>query len=111
MKVAIDAMGGDHAPEEILLGAMAAVKDYGCDIVLVGDETLLRATIGHRQAARSAILVDRAAGNDRADPIVVADRIAEPLEHEYAAAFTAHVAVGGGVEGLAPPDRGKHPGP
>lgn len=42
MKVAIDAMGGDHAPEEILLGAMAAVKDYGCDIVLVGDETLLR---------------------------------------------------------------------
>ena len=42
MKVAIDARGGDHAPEEILLGAMAAVKDYGCDIVLVGDETLLR---------------------------------------------------------------------
>ena len=42
MKVAIDAIGGDHAPEEILLGAMAAVKDYGCDIVLVGDETLLR---------------------------------------------------------------------
>ena len=42
MKVAIDAMGGDHAPEEILLGAMEAVKDYGCDIVLVGDETLLR---------------------------------------------------------------------
>lgn len=42
MKVAIDAMGGDHAPEEILLGAMAAVKDYGCDIVLVGDETLLK---------------------------------------------------------------------
>nr|WP_320148292.1 phosphate acyltransferase PlsX [uncultured Anaeromusa sp.] len=45
MKVAIDAMGGDHAPEEILLGAMAAVKDYGCDIVLVGDETLLRETM------------------------------------------------------------------
>ena len=46
MKVAIDAMGGDHAPEEILLGAMAAVKDYGCDIVLVGDETLLREAMG-----------------------------------------------------------------
>ena len=46
MKVAIDAMGGDHAPEEILLGAMAAVKDYGCDIVLVADETLLREAMG-----------------------------------------------------------------
>ena len=29
MKVAIDAMGGDHAPEEILLGAMGAEQDYG----------------------------------------------------------------------------------
>ena len=51
MKVAIDAMGGDHAPEEILLGAMAAVKDYGCDIVLVGDETLLKEAM-HKHGVR-----------------------------------------------------------
>lgn len=45
MKVAIDAMGGDHAPDEIVLGAMDAVKAYGCDIILVGDETILRAAL------------------------------------------------------------------
>ena len=75
-----------------------------------GDKPLLCATIGHRQTAGSAVLVDRAAGNDRADPIAVAHRVAEPLEHQNSAALTAHVAVGGGVEGLASPDGGKHPG-
>ena len=29
MKIAIDAMGGDHAPKEIVvLGAMKAIKEY-----------------------------------------------------------------------------------
>ncbi|ASN05777.1 phosphate acyltransferase PlsX [Virgibacillus necropolis] len=38
MKLAIDAMGGDHAPKEIILGAMdaiEAIKDL--EIVLIGD--------------------------------------------------------------------------
>ena len=48
--------------------------------------------------------------DDRADPVAVALRVTQPLEHEDSAAFTAHVAVGGGVEGLASPDGGKHPG-
>lgn len=38
MKVAIDAMGGDLAPREIVLGAIEAVKELDCEIVLVGDE-------------------------------------------------------------------------
>lgn len=38
MKVAIDAMGGDFAPEEIVRGAIEAAGEYGCEIVLVGDE-------------------------------------------------------------------------
>jgi glycerol-3-phosphate acyltransferase PlsX len=39
MKVAIDAMGGDFAPEEIVRGAVEAAREYKCQIVLVGDET------------------------------------------------------------------------
>ena len=74
------------------------------------DEPLLGATVGHRQTAGRAVLVDRAAGDDRADPIAVALRIAEPLEDENPAAFTAHVTIGGCVEGFAPPDGGEHPG-
>lgn len=38
MKIAIDAMGGDYAPEQIVFGSVRAAKKYGCEIVLVGDE-------------------------------------------------------------------------
>ncbi|MBQ4565234.1 MAG: phosphate acyltransferase PlsX [Oscillospiraceae bacterium] len=36
MKIIIDAMGGDHAPNEIVLGALQAAKEYGVQIILVG---------------------------------------------------------------------------
>ncbi|HAM79356.1 phosphate acyltransferase PlsX [Ornithinibacillus bavariensis] len=39
MKIAIDAMGGDHAPKEIVLGAMDAVREIpNLHITLVGHE-------------------------------------------------------------------------
>ena len=42
MKITVDAMGGDKAPEEIVKGAMQAVKKYSCEIILVGDENKIR---------------------------------------------------------------------
>ena len=36
MKIIIDAMGGDLAPEAPVLGAMQAVKDFGSQVILVG---------------------------------------------------------------------------
>ena len=36
MKIILDAMGGDHAPEAPVLGAIRAAKDYGVQITLVG---------------------------------------------------------------------------
>jgi len=36
MRIAVDAMGGDHAPEEIVKGAAQAAVEYGIDISLVG---------------------------------------------------------------------------
>lgn len=38
MKIAVDAMGGDFAPDEIVLGAIEAAREYQCDIILVGDQ-------------------------------------------------------------------------
>lgn len=38
MRLAIDAMGGDHAPKEVVLGAMDAVKELDVKITLYGDE-------------------------------------------------------------------------
>lgn len=43
MKLAIDAMGGDHAPEEIVKGTMIALKHYkDLEVTLIGDETKIR---------------------------------------------------------------------
>ena len=43
MRIIIDAMGGDNAPDEIVLGALRATKEYGTEIVLVGrGEDILR---------------------------------------------------------------------
>ena len=36
MRIAVDAMGGDHAPAEIVKGAAMAAAEYGLDISLVG---------------------------------------------------------------------------
>src|SRR6202521_279389 len=36
MRIAVDAMGGDHAPVEVVRGAAQAAHEYGIDISLVG---------------------------------------------------------------------------
>ena len=38
MKIIIDAMGGDHAPQATVEGAVQAAEKYGCNIVLVGKQ-------------------------------------------------------------------------
>jgi len=41
MKIAIDAMGGDYAPASIIAGAVDAVREYGVNIILVGQEQVI----------------------------------------------------------------------
>ena len=36
MRIAVDAMGGDNAPEQIVLGASQAANEYSVDISVVG---------------------------------------------------------------------------
>jgi len=36
MKIILDAMGGDNAPEAVVLGALEAAKDFSTEIILVG---------------------------------------------------------------------------
>ncbi|NCJ07116.1 phosphate acyltransferase PlsX [Synechococcales cyanobacterium C] len=44
-RIAIDAMGGDHAPEEIVLGAWRAREELGIEVLLVGDPEQIEATL------------------------------------------------------------------
>src|SRR2546421_2743363 len=45
MRVALDAMGGDHAPREIVLGAVQAAREYGLGVYLVGPEDAIQAEL------------------------------------------------------------------
>lgn len=42
MKILVDAMGGDNAPLEIIKGSIDAHNEYGIDIILVGQEDVIR---------------------------------------------------------------------
>lgn len=42
MRIAVDAMGGDFAPKEIVEGAIKAARAYDCEIFLVGDELAIK---------------------------------------------------------------------
>jgi glycerol-3-phosphate acyltransferase PlsX len=44
MIIAVDAAGGDYAPNEIIKGAALATKEYGVEIALVGKKSLVHVT-------------------------------------------------------------------
>ncbi len=41
MIIAVDAMGGDNAPEVVVHGALQACEEFNCNIILVGDSTAI----------------------------------------------------------------------
>ncbi len=47
MKIALDAMGGDRAPETIVEGAVLAARDLDVEVILVGDKTKIEAVLAH----------------------------------------------------------------
>ncbi|TEU11193.1 MAG: phosphate acyltransferase PlsX [Anaerolineales bacterium] len=51
VRVAVDAMGGDYAPAEVVRGTVQAARKTGVEIVLVGSEEQLRAELASHDAA------------------------------------------------------------
>jgi glycerol-3-phosphate acyltransferase PlsX len=45
MKIAVDAMGGDHAPESIVEGAVLAAREFSAEIILTGDKDRIQAEL------------------------------------------------------------------
>ncbi|MBI1921099.1 MAG: phosphate acyltransferase PlsX [Geobacter sp.] len=50
MRVAVDAMGGDHAPVVEVEGAIAAAREFGISITLVGDRARLEDELSRHDA-------------------------------------------------------------
>jgi len=51
IKIAVDGMGGDNAPQVEVEGAIQAVRAFGVHVVLVGNETILSRLLSERGAA------------------------------------------------------------
>jgi glycerol-3-phosphate acyltransferase PlsX len=49
-------MGGDHAPEEIVAGALLAAEEFDLDVVLVGDEARVRSLLRAPGAGRISLV-------------------------------------------------------
>lgn len=73
VRVALDAMGGDNAPGEIVLGAIQAAREYSMGVYLVGREDAIRAELAKHDTK----------GLDL--PIVHTDEVIEMDEHPASA--------------------------
>ncbi len=69
VRVALDAMGGDNAPGETVLGAIQAAREYGIGVYLIGREEAIRAELAKHDTT----------GLDL--PIVHTDEVIEMDEH------------------------------
>ncbi|HAG82125.1 MAG TPA: phosphate acyltransferase PlsX [Cyanobacteria bacterium UBA12227] len=51
-RIAIDAMGGDHAPGEIVAGAIRAQEELGVEVLLVGDPHAIESSLKQHPSSR-----------------------------------------------------------
>ncbi len=58
MIIAVDAAGGDYAPQEVVKGAAAAVEEYGVDVALVGRRAPLEMLVRRYAAEPSLTIVE-----------------------------------------------------
>ena len=49
VRIAVDATGGDYAPDEVVAGALRAIEELGVEIFLVGDEAMIKASVAQQE--------------------------------------------------------------
>jgi glycerol-3-phosphate acyltransferase PlsX len=57
IKIALDAMGGDHAPREVVRGATKALREHELELVLVGPGDILHRELKKYKSDRSRISI------------------------------------------------------
>jgi phosphate acyltransferase len=60
LKIAIDAMGGDHAPAAVIEGSLLAAQELGVEILLVGQKEPVEQELARRDAASRFVIVSAA---------------------------------------------------
>jgi len=121
--IALDAMGGDHAPEEIVAGAVLAAREYPIEILLVGQEEVIRKNLAAADSvprnieivdAREVVEMDDTAlaplrKKKNSSIRICANLVAEGRAHAFLSAgntgatWTSARAVMGMIEGVSRP--------
>ncbi|MEM9945721.1 MAG: phosphate acyltransferase PlsX [Cyanobacteria bacterium P01_D01_bin.36] len=57
VRIAVDATGGDYAPDEVVAGALRAKEELGVEILLVGDEAKIRASVAQPDLLKGVDIV------------------------------------------------------
>lgn len=91
-RVALDAMGGDHAPGACVRGALAA-RDEGVDVVLVGDARVLAGALADAGAPGGLAVIHAATAVDMAEEPAVAVRGRKDASVRVAARLVANGEV------------------
>ena len=60
MKIALDAMGGDLAPKATVEGAVLAARNFGIEVVLVGDREIVAREMAAHDSANLPIRIEHA---------------------------------------------------
>jgi glycerol-3-phosphate acyltransferase PlsX len=70
MIIAVDAAGGEHAPREVVEGAIKAAQEYGVEIALVGNKAILHVLASrHRNKVKLSIIEASQAIEPRESPM------------------------------------------
>jgi glycerol-3-phosphate acyltransferase PlsX len=70
MIIAVDAAGGEHAPLEVVKGAIKAAEEYNVEIALVGNKAILHVLAGrHRNKAKLSIIEAKQVIEPRESPL------------------------------------------
>ncbi|HUU63087.1 MAG TPA: phosphate acyltransferase PlsX [Dehalococcoidia bacterium] len=74
MRIALDAMGGENAPREVVRGAVAAAREQGVEVVLVGKRSAIEAELGNHRTKIAIV--------DASEVVEFADHPAQAIRHK-----------------------------
>lgn len=102
--IALDAMGGDYAPAEVVLGGVQAARELGVGVILVGPEDAVRAELGKHDTNGLRVRIhhaDEVIGMDEhpAEAIRSKRRNSITVAHELVRDGEAEAAVSAGNSG------------
>ena len=60
MRIAVDAMGGDNAPEAVVEGSVLAAREFGIHVILVGDREILHDILQRYEASDLPVTIKHA---------------------------------------------------